>query len=250
MRRFRVAMGFLTVLPLPALSQHRSEDLAQSVTFFPVVGLLIGLSAACIAALLDGVFPAFVLSVLLVGWLAGVHGGLHLDGLGDTADGFFSPYGRDRVLAIMRDSHIGAFGCMAIGGILALKVAAIASLTGDHRLGAVLLAPLAGRCIMAPMLGFLPSARPEGLGQLFCRHRSAWESVWTTAVLIGAAWLTARLAGLIAGVAVMTATVSFAFVCKRRIGGATGDAVGASSEIAEAVVLLALSAQPMSGLWR
>jgi adenosylcobinamide-GDP ribazoletransferase len=224
--------------------------LVQSVPFFPLVGLLIGLSAAGIAAVFGGVFSSLVLSVLLVGWLAMVHGGLHLDGLGDTADGFFSPYGRDQVLKIMRDTHIGAFGCMAIWGILSLKVGALASVSGEQRIKAVLLAPLVGRCVMAPMLGFLPSARPDGLGGLFCRQRSAWESLWTTAVLMGAAWLIARLAGLIAGLAVMTVTVAFAFLCKRRIGGTTGDTVGAASEIAETVVLLALSAKPISCLWR
>ncbi len=250
MKRLWAASGFLTVIPLPAICRHTEEDLVRSVPFFPVVGLLIGLFAAGIAALLDGVFPSLVLSVVLVGWLAVAHGGLHLDGLGDTADGFFSPYGRDRVLEIMRDTHIGVFGCMAVGVIFALKVAALASLSGEHRIKAVLLAPLVGRCVMVPMLGFLPSARPDGLGRLFCRHRSVWESVWAMAVLMGAAWLTARLAGQIAGIAVITATVSFAFLCKRRIGGTTGDTVGAMSEIAETVVLLTLSAQPLSGLWR
>ena len=243
-------MGFLKVMPLPAVCRHTEEDLVRSVPLFPLVGLLIGLTAAGIAAVFESVFPSLVLSVILVGWLAATHGGLHLDGLSDTADGFLSHHGRDRVLKIMRDSQIGAFGCMAIGGVLALKVAALASLSGEHRMNAVLLAPLVGRCIMAPMLGFLPPARPDGLGCLFSRRRPVWESAWTVGLLMGAAWLTARLAGLIAGFAAMTATAAFAYLCKRRIGGATGDTVGAASEIAEAMVLLALSAQPISCLWR
>lgn len=250
MKRFWAAMGFLTVMPLPAVCLHTEEDLVRSVPFFPFVGLLIGLAAAGIAALFDGVFPSLVLSVILVGWLAVTHGGLHLDGLGDTADGFFSHHGRDRVLEIMRDSRIGAFGCMAIGGILALKASALASLSGDHRIKAVLLAPLVARCIMAPMLGFLPSARPDGLGCLFCQRRSAWESVWALAFLLGAAWQAARFAGLVAGFSAMAATVAFACLCKRRIGGTTGDTVGAASEIAETMVLLALSAQPVNSLLR
>ena len=246
MKRFWVAIGFLTVMPLPAFCRHSEDDLVHSVPFFPFVGLLIGLSTAGITILLDNVFSPHVLSVLLVGWLALIHGGLHLDGLSDTADGFLSPYGRDRVMEIMRDSRIGVFGCLAIVGILALKVAAIASLSDESRIMAVLLAPIAGRCVMVPMLGFLPSARPDGLGSLFSRRRSSWESVWAVAFMLGAAWLTFRLPGMIAGFAVIVVLASFAYLCQRRIGGSTGDTFGAASEIAETVVLLALSAQPFA----
>lgn len=249
MKRFWAAIRFLSVTPLPSVCRHTEEDLVRSVPFFPVVGLLIGLSTAGIAAVLEGLFPPLVLSTVLVGWLAITHGGLHLDGLADTADGFFTHFGQDRILKIMRDSRIGAFGCMAIGAILAFKVAALASLSAEYRLKAALLAPVAGRCMMAPMLGFLPPARPSGLGCLFCRHRTVWESVWSVAFLMGVAWLTARLAGLTAGFAALTTTVAFACLCKRRIGGTTGDTTGAASELAEMTVLLALSFQPIGCLW-
>jgi adenosylcobinamide-GDP ribazoletransferase len=249
MKRFWAAVGFLTVMPLPSVCRHTQKDLVQSVPLFPIIGLLIGLSAAGIAALLDSIFQTLVSSVILVGWLALTHGAFHLDGLSDTADGFFSHHGRDRVLEIMGDSHVGAFGCLAIGGILAIKVAALVSLPAEGRVKAALLAPLAGRCIMAPMLFFLPPARPDGLGRLFGGHRPFWESLWAAAFLMVAAWFTARVAGLIAGFSVMTVTAAFGFLCKRRIGGNTGDTVGAASEIAEAVALLTLSAQPVVNLW-
>nr|VFJ44136.1 MAG: cobalamin-5'-phosphate synthase [Candidatus Kentron sp. DK] len=250
MRRFCAALGFLTVLPLPGVCRHTERDLMGSVPFFPLAGLLIGLSAAGLALALDGVLPTLVLSVFLVGWLAMVHGGLHLDGLADTADGFLSPHGRERVLDIMRDSHIGAFGVLAMGGVLALKAAAIASLPRESLVGAVLLAPLMGRCAMAPMLDFLPPARSDGLGHLFSRWiysralergirwRLIVESMMAIAILLGAGWFVAGYQGLTAGIAAMITVVLFGDWCRRRIGGRTGDTVGAASELGEAVVLV------------
>nr|VFJ47500.1 MAG: cobalamin-5'-phosphate synthase [Candidatus Kentron sp. FW] len=247
MKRLCAALGFLTVMPLPTVCRHTKSDLLGGVAFFPLVGLLIGLSAAGIYLAFQGIFPPLVLAVILVGWLAMVHGGLHLDGLADTADGFLSHHGKERVLEIMRDSHIGAFGCLAIGGILALKVAALASLPGEYHVQAIFLAPLAGRCIMVPMLGFVPAARTDGLGKLFSRDHSHWKSVGEStgaiAILLGVGWFIAGLAGLFAGAAAAVAVVLFVYWCKRRIGGITGDTMGTANEIAETSVLLMLCAQ-------
>ncbi len=249
MKRLWAALGFLTILPLPAACRHSEDDLVQSVPFFPLVGLLIGLSAMGIAAGLEGILPPLVLSVMLVLWLAAVHGGLHLDGLGDTADGFFGPRSRERILAIMRDSYIGAYGCLAITGSLVLKVAALASFSADHRTKAALLAPLAGRCVMVPMLAFLPCARLDGLAALFCHNRSVWESWLALAVLAITTWFIAHWAGVIAGVLTLAAMAGLALWYRRKIGGITGDTVGAANEIAETTILIVLAAQPLSGLW-
>ncbi|VFM94917.1 MAG: cobalamin-5'-phosphate synthase [Candidatus Kentron sp. G] len=248
-KRFLAALGFLTVMPLPGVHRHTQTDLIDSVPFFPLVGLLIGLSAAGIAFLAGEFFPGLVLAVLLVGWLAMVHGGLHLDGLADTADGFLSPHDRERILVIMRDSRIGVFGCLAIGGILALKVAALASLPNEYRMKALLLAPLVARCVMVLMLDLLPPARPDGLGRLFYRHlhhddagwKPALESIGAVAIILAAGWIIASAAGLVAGMAVMVAMVLFGAWCRRRIGGRSGDTVGAASEIAEMLVLVVFS---------
>ena len=246
-KRLCAALGFLTVIPLPGACLPTERDLTGSVAFFPLVGLLIGLSAAAVCMALENVFPPMVLAVLLTGWLAMVHGGLHLDGLADTADGFFSHHGRERVLAIMRDSHIGAFGCLAIGGILALKVAAIASLPDGYLMKAIFLSPVMGRAIMVPMLDFLPPARTDGLGSLFYRDRSIRQSVAESmaamVISLTAAWLLLGFAGLLAGAVVVLAMALFVYWCWRRIGGITGDTMGAASEISEALVLLVLCAQ-------
>nr|VFK25431.1 MAG: cobalamin-5'-phosphate synthase [Candidatus Kentron sp. MB]VFK29096.1 MAG: cobalamin-5'-phosphate synthase [Candidatus Kentron sp. MB]VFK74672.1 MAG: cobalamin-5'-phosphate synthase [Candidatus Kentron sp. MB] len=242
MKRFCAALGFLTILPLPAACRHTERDLIGSVIFFPLIGLVIGLSAAGTCFLLEDHLPPLVLSVVLVGWLAMVHGGLHLDGLADTADGFLSHHGRERVLAIMRDSHIGAFGALAMMGILALKTAALASLSPDYRLEAMLLAPLAGRAILAPLL-LLPSARADGLGNLFYREGTDWRVMGASLGGVAGLLVVAGLAtgpGLAAVGTVIMAIALFAYWCWRRIGGVTGDTLGAASELAEALVLLVL----------
>nr|VFK45015.1 MAG: adenosylcobinamide-GDP ribazoletransferase [Candidatus Kentron sp. TC] len=246
MKRLCAALGFLTVMPLPTVCRHTERDLIGSVAFFPLIGLFIGLSAAGMHLALEDIFPPPVLAVLLVGWLAIVHGGLHLDGLADTADGFLSHHGRERVLTIMRDSHIGAFGCLALGGILALKVAALVSLPDEYRIEAIFIAPLAGRCLMAPMLDLLPPARIDGLGNLFHRERTirrVLESMGAMVILLAMAWFTVGFPGLFAVAIVVAVMILFAYWCKRRIAGITGDTLGAASEIAEMLVLLVLCAQ-------
>ena len=249
MKRFWAALGFLTVLPLPAAWQGNEDDLARSVCFYPVVGLLIGLSAAGIAAGLGKVFPPPVLSVLLVIWLAVVHGGLHMDGLSDTADGFFSPYGRERVLEIMKDSRIGAFGCMAICGAVALKIAALFSLPSNLQIRAAVMAPLAGRCAMVLVMVFLPPARKEGLGSFFSSHRSAWEGILAVLILGAIGWCVVGTACLIVIAALLIAAGLFGWISKRRIGGYSGDVLGAAGEIVETTTLLVLSMGPMGPLF-
>lgn len=241
MKRFLAALGFLTVLPLPAAWRGEEGDLSRSVWFFPVVGLLIGLLTAGIAELLEEVFPPLVLSVLLVIWLEAVHGGLHMDGLSDTADGFLSPHGRERVLEIMKDSRIGAFGCMAICGALALKTAALFSLPADLQIKAVLMAPLAGRCAMVLMMVFLRPARKEGLGSFFSRSRSPWEAIGAMILLGAVGWCAAGSASLFIAAAVLIVTGLFGWACRRRIGGYSGDTVGAAGEIVETATLLIFS---------
>ncbi len=249
MKRFWAALAFLTVLPLPSTWLGEENDLARSIWFYPVVGLLIGLSAAGIALGFGRVFPPAVLSVLLVIWLVVVHGGLHMDGLSDTADGFLSPYGRERVLEIMKDSRIGAFGCMVICGAFALKTAALFSLSVNLQIRAVLMAPLAGRCAMVLMMVFLPPARKEGLGSFFSKNRSAWEVIWAVFFLAAVGWCVVGIGCLIVVAGFLITAGLLCLACRRRIGGYSGDTVGAAGEIVETVTLLLLSMGPAEPLF-
>ncbi len=242
MDSFVAALRFLTILPIPGQRGTDSAALAASTPYFPLVGLLIGLVGVPVAWLLWQLLPPAVAAVLVVKLLFAFSGGLHLDGLADSADGLFSARSRDRMLAIMRDSRIGAMGVIALILLFLLKVAALASLDMDRLLAAVLLMPVAGRSAILFMMALLPYARPEGgLGTLFYTRRSRVAGAWGVVFLSACAWLVTGPAGL----AVVAFTLSliglFALFCRTRLGGATGDTLGASCELAELSVALAFS---------
>ncbi len=245
MKRFFAALGFLTVLPVPEGWGGGERELSRCAPFFPVVGLLIGAVAAGWAWGLGRVLPAWPASVLTVIALIGVSRGLHMDGLSDTADGFLSSRPRERILEIMRDSHVGAMGVMAIVCAVCLKVAALASLPEGVRWRAALLMPVAGRCALVVSMAALPYARgTEGLGALFYRGRSRMDAAWAVLFLGLVGGAAAGAAGLVASALSVALTLLFAVYTFRKIGGATGDTLGAACELAEIVPALALCAWP------
>src|SRR5512137_125405 len=121
MKSFLAAIQFLTVIPFPKDYMPREEDLGRSVPFYPIVGLLIGIMAATLGYLMEAVLPPLPAYATILIFLLAISGGLHMDGLADTADGFFSARPRDRILEIMRDSRIGVMGVIAVVCIVLLK---------------------------------------------------------------------------------------------------------------------------------
>ncbi len=241
MKRFLAALRFLTVFPIPGPWGHAQEDLAGSVPCFPLVGLLLGAGAGALALGLSRVLSPPPACVLVVIALLAASGGLHMDGLSDTADGFFSARRRERMLEIMRDSHIGAMGVMAIVCVLLLKVAALASIPQRTMWRAVFLMPVAGRCALVVSMAVLPYARTEGgLAAVFYTKRPRLTALWAAGVLAGAGGLILGVAGLVAAVASLAIVLLFAVYTVRKIGGATGDTLGAACEIAEIVPALTL----------
>lgn len=242
MSPFFAALGFLTILPLPPALLGGERELGRSLPHFPLVGLLLGVMAMALDAALVRVFPMPLASALLVIALLAVSGGLHLDGLADTADGFFSARSRERMLEIMRDSRSGPMGVIAIAGMLLLKTAALASLPGPLHVKAALLMPLAGRCALVVNMNLLPYARPQGLASVFHKARAPQHGVWAALVMLAVGGLALSWAGLAAGAAALAAAAGFAAYTRRKIGGLTGDTLGAACEIVEVVPALLLAA--------
>ena len=247
MKSLFAALQFLTVIPLPGGKKIGEQEIAGSLPFFPVVGLVIGLVAAAGDFVFAALFPPGIAAVLTVLLFVLITGGLHLDGLADTADGIFSVRDRERMLAIMRDSRIGTMGVLAIVFVIALKIAALAPLAHVQRLGIILFMPIAGRTAMLLMLTALPYARKDGgLASLFIRRRSWLHPAFALIFLMisgwlltAGGWLPTPETGLIlitSGVA--TAALVTAWVYGK-LGGFTGDTVGAAAEITETVVALA-----------
>jgi adenosylcobinamide-GDP ribazoletransferase len=248
MNEFLAALRFLTVLPLPGARGTAPEHLAASAPFFPVIGLLLGILAAAAALGLSWLLPPWAATAALVIALLAFSGGLHMDGLSDAADGFMSARPRERILEIMKDSRIGAMGAMAIMCCLMMKFACLASLSREAFWRAALLMPLAGRSAIVIQMSVLPYARPEGgLASVFYRGRSFAPVLVATLLMAAAGWVLGGRAGIIAMGAVVAAQFLFNLLCRRRIGGATGDTLGASCEIAETVTVAALCAWSMRG---
>jgi adenosylcobinamide-GDP ribazoletransferase len=248
MKQFFAAIRFLTILPLPGGANPGERVLGGSLPFFPVVGLLIGAAVAGADWGLGRIFPIGVTSVLTVIFLIAVSGGLHIDGLADTADGFFSARPREGILAIMKDSRTGPMGVAAVVCVVALKIALIASVAGPWRWWVLLMTPFAGRCALLVHLALLPYVRQEGgLAGIFHRSSSRGHALWALAAILAVGFIAGGLPGLIAGATAILAALLLAAYSFRRIGGLTGDTLGAACELTELCPALAAAAMLSGG---
>lgn len=220
----------------------------------PLVGALIGGIATVVVVLAQLVKPdadllAAVLGVLVV---AGLSGGLHLDGLADFADALGSRRDRETMLRIMKQSDIGPFGVVTIVAVLLLDVAALtACLQAGFGWQAILIATTASRLTLPwACLKSIPPARPDGLGSMVAATVSPTAAALTTAAVLAAGlalgWLTSSGIGRLLGAAaaVLLAVVTSLLTsrrARRAIGGTTGDVLGATVEIALPVALLTLA---------
>jgi len=248
MRRLLAAIRFLTVLPIPGTWGTAEQDLAGSVPMFPVVGLLLGAATAGFAWAMSQVAPPMVTAAAVVVAMVAHSGGLHMDGLSDTIDGFLSSRPRERILDIMKDSHVGAMGAIAIVAVMLMKFASLASLCADLLVPAAFLMPLAGRCGMVIQMGLLRYVRPTGLGSVFARRWPRTSTAGSVMVLAATGYALLGLHGLtVAGLCVAT-SLAMAGWCYRKIGGSTGDTYGATCEIVELVPAAALTIWPLSAV--
>lgn len=237
---FFAAWRFLTVIPLPASLGLTERDLGRSAPFFPLVGLFVGLAAAGLDYGLCRILPVSAASALVVVFLLSVSGALHMDGLADTADGFFSSRSRERMLEIMRDSRIGPMGVIALVCVLILKVSLLASIAEPYRMPVIFLTPLAGRSVLLLQMSLLTYARPAGgLASVFQNHFSRRKLIIAAVFPAVLGWLAGGWPGLFGYLACLSFGLLFAAYAKSKIGGYTGDTLGAACELAELVLLLA-----------
>jgi len=241
MRPLFAALRFLTILPVPESWTGGEKGLERCLPFFPVAGLLIGLSAVLLDNLFAGLLPPLPGAVLIVAFLIAVSGGFHMDGLADTADGFLSARPKNEILRIMKDSRTGPMGVIAVCTVILLKTALMGSMHPDLRLQALVLMPLAGRTALVFMITVLPYARPEGgLATALLRRRSRIDMLWAAAFLFLAGWTAAGVKGLAVAACALAAAALFAFYSRRKIGGFTGDTLGAACELTETVPALVM----------
>lgn len=242
MTPFFSAISFLTRIPVPTNWVGGEKDFARSVIFYPLVGLIMGGILAMVFLPIQAYWPPFVLAVIMLGLNIALSGGLHLDGLADCADGFFSSQPRERVFEIMKDSHIGAFGVIALNLLLILKVALLTAIFADPAKGtlAVFLMPLAGRSMLLVNMAIQPNAKSDGLGAMVWK-RSPGRLIWALFILFGAAFFAGKTLGLMAAAGSFLPSILFIIYAQRKLGGGTGDTLGAVCELSELGLLLAIA---------
>ena len=243
------ALVWLTRLPVARILPRELPDLAQVVWAFPVVGLVAGLIAALpmLAGLCAGM-PMPVAALLAIGAAILITGALHEDGLADFTDAAGGTT-RERRLEIMRDSRIGSYGVLALIIVTGLRVMALAALAGQgpwFAVAGLIGAAAASRAGMAAGLGLMPPARPDGLGRQAGRPGMRGVGVALTlgalALLLPAMATDQPLAVWAAtALAICAAQLWLARRAMRRIGGQTGDVLGALQQVGEAAGLTALT---------
>jgi adenosylcobinamide-GDP ribazoletransferase len=241
--RFCTALRFLTILPVSWRAFDDGENFTKSLPYFALVGLLIGGIGLFLASLLLLIFPTQVVAVISIVYLAGVSGCLHLDGLADSGDGLLSARSRESSLAIMKDSRVGAMGVIVVVFVLLAKYAALSSMTGLELCGALFFMPLGGRCAILVTMATLRYARPEGgLGSLFYADFSRFSAFCGAMVFVLLLLICYRWAAVLTLTLVAIGILFFNGLCRAKLGGATGDTLGAGCEIAEMIVAIAFTA--------
>ena len=235
------AFGLLTRLPLPKGVQ--GSAMGQGVWAWPLVGAVVGLISGLVFlfAWRFGLSP-FLCGILAVLAMIVTTGGLHEDGLADTADGMGGATA-ERRLAIMKDSRIGSYGALALIGSVGLRAGALAQMVDPHLvLPALILAAMAGRAAMPGVLLLSSPARPGGLAaSLGDLPQSRIYIGWGIAAVLGLLLTGLHATALAAAVAILVALLMARFG-RKSLGGYTGDTLGAVEQLVECAVLLLLAA--------
>ncbi len=244
MRFYVIALQFLTIIPLPFAVRCEKEDLGRSTALFPLAGLTIGALLAGLNWLISPWLARPLCDALLITTLAVVTGGLHLDGLADVCDGLAARGGRERFLAVMKDSQVGAIGAVGLVLGLLLKWQALVAVPVELKWQALLLFPVLARFGQVATLTGARHARQDGLGAAFVQGTG---KVPLTVALVTSVsvciWLFGSF-GLIPLTSVCLVTVAGRLFFQSRLGGLTGDTVGCISELNEILALIVISSLP------
>jgi len=238
---FRLALGFLTRVPVSLVGPVAPDAMARSMRLFPLIGALIGAMTGAIYLLAARLLPPLPAALLAIAFGMLLTGALHEDGLADCADGFGGGRDKDGKLAIMRDSRVGAYGALAL--ILSVSLRASALISLNNPAGALIAAHCLSRVCLPGLMLALPPASATGLAASAGRPSPAGVAVGLlVAALICAPLLRLHLAAVAAAAAL--ASMAMALLARRQIGGYSGDVLGATEQVVEIAVLLVILALP------
>lgn len=238
LRQILLAVQFLTRLPVPGKLVTNEAELGRAAAFFPLVGIIVGGLTAVLYVLAVRVVPVSVAVFIAITFAAFITSGFHEDGLADTFDGLGGGWTKDRALEIMRDSRIGTYGALALIFLVLGKYLTLSELRSEMIWRWLIVAHTASRWTVLPLCLWLPYARPEGAGKLVA------QQVPISALLIGSLFflLTLLLFPRRTSLIVITVTILVTFLSglyfKRRLGGITGDCLGAVNQMTELALYL------------
>ena len=240
MNRFFLAWQFLTILPgwrkKGTVDPHR---LGSSMACYPLVGFFLGLILWILFWVLIWMFPRSLADGLLLLFLVLLTGALHLDGLADTLDGLAHGKTAEERLQIMKDHRVGAFGVIGLILVLGIKFLALNSLSKQMAIKGLLMALTLSRFSMVQLLYRSPYARKEGgLGLAFKEQLKKKEMIFAALVALAIPLFFLRIRGLILWGFVLLSTFLMEKFFNRKIGGVTGDVLGAGNEINETLILV------------
>ncbi len=238
-KRFILMIQFFTTIPLQVSLKVDNRDFGKGLVFAPFIGLIIGVVLAGAYYCLALIFTKVILAALTFIIYIVLSGGLHLDGLGDTFDGLFSNRSKERILEIMRDSRVGTNAVLAVLSIFILNITLLSEFTRSQIIGALLLMPVAGRIGSLVGAGISKYARAgEGLGKSFIDFCGLREIFIGLVIYFGIFYFILSLKGIIIAIVPVVSAIFFAKVFGRKIGGVTGDILGAICELNQTVFLI------------
>ena len=237
MASFLLALQFLTIIPVKV--KYIDEKLiSKSMVYFPIIGLLLGLILAGSDKLLYFFnLDAFAINTILVILLIALTGGMHLDGLADTADAFLSRKNKEGMLDIMRDSHIGVMGVLSLISIILLKIALFSSVNVLSRPMALLLMCVLSRWSAVWAMFLFPYARQDGKAKVFIQGMNLKIFMLSLIAALIFAFVIWRIKGLFVLLIIAGCTYLSSRIISRKIGGITGDTLGSTIEVMEIVTL-------------
>ena len=242
-----IAFEFLTPLRLRRVQTYDDRVFAEALGWYPLAGLLIGAVLVLADRGLSQLLPPGPTAVLLVALLALASGGLHLDGVADTADGMAVQGDRAARLGVMSEGNTGPAGVMALVLVLLAEWAGLSSLPEPVRASALLLAPVLARWTVVPVGVIFRPARPRGLGHAM--QQGLWPAAapLATVIAMGAAIVLFGAPGLVLVLVAAVGAVILAGAAARMLDGVTGDVFGAGIEVAQVVVWMSLLAAANKG---
>lgn len=239
MRRFIIALQFLTVIPFYKNLKVSEEDLGKSTLYFPLVGLFIGGCLVCSNLLLSFFLPRTVVDGLLIAILVLITGSIHLDALADTIDGIASGRDRTEKLRIMKDGKVGAMGAVGVFLVLILKYLTLTSLPESLKNQSLLLMSMMGRWSQVNVAYFSDyTGLKKGLGFPITSHVTSFIFIFTAVTVLLFSYFLLYFRGLLIAGIICLFCLIYSHFFRRILGGVTGDVLGAVNEITEVAVLI------------